>query len=147
MIVILQGDSGAFCYYCKVNHTEASNTENVNQGFTSEKDYKGILETWRHLESGEIAYTYLACAGQCHVLMVEGTLCFFAILHQKLCSLDWALKILYHMVSNQTSTWTVSNHQARLLWRSEVATNKCCVFPFLHSSGAAAILGFLAPLE
>ena len=83
MINIIQGDSGAFCHYCKVNHTDANNIKYINQGFTIEKDYEGILETWKQLESEEIAHNDLARAGQCHEPMVAGTLCFFAILHQK----------------------------------------------------------------
>ena len=113
MVDILQGDSGAFCHYCKFNRSDANNLEYINQGFTIEKNYESILTTWRQLESGEIAYNDPARAGQCHEPMVEGTLRFFAILHQKLRSLDWSLKILYHLVSNQTSTWSVSNHRVK----------------------------------
>ena len=41
--------------------------------------------------------------------MNNSTLRFFAIMHQKLCSLDNCLKLLYHLVSGQTHTWSESN--------------------------------------
>ena len=104
----LQGDSGAFCHYCNASRLNANDLEKILQGFMITKTSEEVSRIWQLLESGELSYNDAARAGQCHPTMLERNLRFFAILHQKLRSLDLCLKLLYHLVSGQTHTWSES---------------------------------------
>ena len=110
MTDFLQGDSGSFCHYCKVTRKEANDISLIlQQTFKTSKSFEEITRIWAALESGEMSYTDPDRAGQCHAPMTEKDLKFFAILHQKLRSLDHCLKLMYHLVSGQTHTWSESN--------------------------------------
>ena len=61
------------------------------------------------LSAGNMAYSDPARKGQCHEPMVKKDLRYFACLHSKLRSLDFCLKLLYHIESGQTHTWSESN--------------------------------------
>ena len=66
--------------------------------FLIEKDFNTCLETWQRIESGEIHYANTAQRqGQCHQPINHTPLIFFALLHFQLRSLDFCLKILYHL--------------------------------------------------
>ena len=106
MADILQGDSGAFCHYCTVTREEANNIDRIQAGFRIEKDFETISATWEKLESGEIGYTNPERKGQCHEPLLKRSLRFYGNTHQKLRSLDHCLKILYHLASGQTHTWS-----------------------------------------
>ena len=105
MVDLIQGDSGSFCHYCQVTREEANDLTRILQGFSIEKTIAELTETWNRIDSGDIIYTDPERAGQCHKPMNKSDLRFFAIMHQKLRSLDNCLKILYHIVSGQTHTW------------------------------------------
>ncbi len=112
MADILQGDSGAYCHYCKATSKNANDLTIILQGFPITKSFDEISKTWKALESGDISYNHPDRAGQCHEPMLERDLQFFAILHQKLRSLDHCLKILYHLVAGQ-KTWSEANPLVR----------------------------------
>ena len=101
MVSILQGDSGAFCHLCTTNRTEANDVQNISNGFMINKDYESCKEAWEKLQRGEISYSSKERQGQCHESVVKADLHFFSILHFKLRSLDFAEKVMYHLVSGQ----------------------------------------------
>ena len=109
MVSILLGDSGAFCHYCDIKRKEANDLVIILQQFRIVKGFTEILETWRKLESGEIGYNNSERKGQVNEPISSSDVKFFAILHQKLRSLDHCLKILYHIVSGNTHTWSEAN--------------------------------------
>ena len=113
MIDLIHGDSGSFCHYCDVTRDEANNMELIKMGFPLTKTYQQVQERWDKLASGEMAYSNPERKGQCHEPMVKKDLRHFANLHSKLRSLDFCLKLLYHLESGQTHTWSESN--ARVL--------------------------------
>ena len=77
MAVILQGDSGSFCHYCKVSRKDANDLSLILQGFPSTKSFDEIMRTWELLEAGEIPYNHPDRAGQCHAPITKQTLRFF----------------------------------------------------------------------
>ena len=113
MVDLIQGDSGSFCHYCTASRAEANNIEFIMQGFSIEKTVEEMQEIWDQMESGEISYTSSERAGQCHEPLNKNTIQFYGILHQKLRSLDNMLKLLYHLVSGQTHTWSESNPRVK----------------------------------
>ena len=80
------------------------------------KTYCSIHElvngTVTSLASGEIAFNNHLHKGQCHKPMPRD-LHHFAYLHAKLRSLDFCLKLFYHVTSRQTHTWSESNANVR----------------------------------
>ena len=114
MADILQGDSGAFCHYRDVSRKDANDLEKIIQSFPITKSFAQIKRIWEALESGELSYNNAARAGQCHESMLGHDLRFFAILHQKLCSLDHCLKSMYHLVSGQTHTWSETQPELKM---------------------------------
>ena len=109
MVDLIQGDAGSFCHYCYVTRAQANDLTCILQGFVIEKSVQEMLEKWDQIESGEMSYEDPKRGGQCHKPMNNADLRFFAIMHQKLRSLDNCLKMLYHLVSGQTHTWSESN--------------------------------------
>ena len=105
----IQGDSGSYCHYCNVTRAEANDLTVILQGFSIEKTIDELVANWEKIDSGDIVYTAPERYGQCHEPMNKADLRFFAIMHQKLRSLDNCLKLLYHIVSGQTHTWSESN--------------------------------------
>ena len=104
---------------------------NILQGFVIEKTVEEMDATSNNLEEGNIAYNDPNQAGQCHQPMNVAT--FFAILHQNLKSLDMCLKLLYHLVSGQTHTWSETAPNVKLAIgaaKTEVINHirKNCVF-------------------
>ena len=109
MVDLIQGDSGSFCHHCNATRAQANDLTCIMQGFVIEKSVDKMLETWEQIESGAMAYDNPDRAGQCHKPLNKDNMQFFAILHQKLRSLDNVLKLLYHLVSGQTHTWSETN--------------------------------------
>ena len=103
MTDIVQGDSGAFCHYCDVNLKEASSVDYLAKtgagGMPITKTVEECLQRWELTEGGEIAYTDPRRRDQCHRPLTTQLCRLFAILHQKLRTLDFALKILYQLVA------------------------------------------------
>ena len=109
MVNLIQGDSGSFCHYCDATRSEANNLENIIHGFQITKTHQQVQERWEQLASGEMAHSNPQRKGQCHEPMGKKDLRHFANLHSKLRSLDFCLKLLYHVESGQTHTWSESN--------------------------------------
>lgn len=105
------GDSGSFCHYCNTTRADLANdlVKILQRDFSIEKSYELCQEAWRQLDTGEISYNDPARHGQCHEPICKQDLSFFAILHQKLRSMDHTIKIFQHIVSGQTHTWSESN--------------------------------------
>ena len=114
MVDIIQGDSGSFCHFCKATRKEANDITCILQGFQIEKTLEEMKQTWEDIEMGDLAYNDPKRSGQCHKPMNTDDLRFFAILHQKLRSLDNCLKLLYHLVSGQTHTWSETSPNVKL---------------------------------
>ena len=109
MTALLQGDTGAFCHLCTITRDSANDMVSIEAGFNITKDVDTCLETWRRIESGEIPFsnTFLR-KGQCHQPLNDTQLIFFSLLHFKLRTLDFCLKILYHLVAG-IKDWSESN--------------------------------------
>ena len=104
MVDILVGDSGAFCHYCHATRNEANDLTQILQGFKIDRSFEEAKDIWEKLEKGEMKYGDKERAGQVHEPLTASNVRFFAILHQKLRSLDQCLKLLYHVVAKQTHT-------------------------------------------
>ena len=113
MADIIQGDAGAFCHYCTITRAEANKLERIEQGFAIEKSFEKCLRTWQALESGELLYDDKGRAGQVYKPMNTRNMQFYGITHQKLRSLDHMEKLLYHLVSGQTHTWSEQNWRVK----------------------------------
>ena len=83
------------------------------QGFHIEKSYAQCLETWQKLESGQLSYHDRDRAGQVNEPISSRDMRFYGITHQKLRCLDLMEKLLYHLVSGQTHTWSESNWRVK----------------------------------
>ena len=68
--------------------------------------------------------------GQCHKPMAKKQARFFAILHQKLRGLDHCLKLLYHLESGQTHTWSEVNPRVK----AALGLSKATVIEKIRSS-------------
>ena len=105
MVELLHGDSGAFCHYCDVSKSEASSLEFIVEGGVGgmpiSKTIEQCKERWELLESGQISYNDPQRMGQRHQPLVSQSGRLFAILHQELRSLDFVLKILYHLICGE----------------------------------------------
>ena len=73
------------------------------------KTHQQVQERWEQLASSEMAHSNPQRKGQCHEPMAKKDLRHFANLHSKMRSLDFCLKLLYHVESGQTHTWSESN--------------------------------------
>ena len=113
MVNILVGDSGAFCDYCHATRNEANDLTQILQGFQNDRSFEEAKDIWGKLEKGEMKYGDKERAGQVHEPLTASNVCFFAILHQKLRSLDQCLKLLYHVVAKQTHTWSETNPKVK----------------------------------
>ena len=113
MVDLLMGDSGSFCHLCNMSRKDANELQNILQGFPIEKSFHEMKEIWKKLDSGEISYHNTARKGQCHEPIAETDIKFFAILHQQLRSIDLCLKLLYHIVSGKTETWSEAAPDAK----------------------------------
>ena len=77
--------------------------------------YNTCLEKWKCIERGEIAYSNTAGRqGQCHQPINKTPLIFFSLLHFQLRSLDFCLKILYHLVAG-VKDWSESTQVTRFI--------------------------------
>ena len=122
MVSLLQGDSGAFCHLCTSTRSDANDLQQINNGFIINKDYESCKDAWEKLQLGDISYTSVERYGQCHESIAKCNLHFFSILHFKLRSLDYAQKILYHLVAGQ-KVWSESgNYASKFI---EKAKKKC----------------------
>ena len=112
MVDVVLGDSGAFCHYCDISQSNASSLDHLAAtgvgGMLITKTIEECQRRWELLESGKMAYRDPERAGQCHKPLLSQSGRLFAILHQELRSLDFALKILYHLVSSQ-EVWSEAN--------------------------------------
>ena len=97
MVCILQGDSGSPCHYCGCSRAEINNLINILQGFKITKNYESCMNTWKSVESGDIAWKDKQRFGQCHKPLVEVK--FHAILHWKLRTFDFALNLYYRLIA------------------------------------------------
>ena len=102
VVDVIQADSGAWCHYCYATKQDG----NAIEGFPFEKTVEEITNIWNAVEEGEMTYHHPLRVGQCHEPMNQKDLRFFAILHQQLRSLDHCQKLLYHLASGQTHTWS-----------------------------------------
>ena len=102
MVEILHGDSGSFCHYCEVWKNEASGLELILDVGVGEmpisKTTEQCKERWERLESGQIKNSDPQRKGQCHPPLISQSGHPFAILHQKLHSLDFVMNTLYHLM-------------------------------------------------
>ena len=99
MVNIIQGDSGAHCHYCSLNREGCNNLLNIIQGFTITKSFEECKRVWDELSTGELSYKNPQRGGQCHLPI--GDVKLFGLLHLKLRSLDFCLKLLYRLVGGQ----------------------------------------------
>ena len=133
MVSILQGDSGSFCHYCDIKRDDASNFHHITSlglgGMRITKTIEECKNRWDLLESGVIGYRDPLRAGQCHKPLLSQSGRFFGILHQELRSLDFALKVLYHLVACQ-KLWSEVDHHVK----SDVAAAKVRVIDHIKAS-------------
>ena len=113
MVDLIQGDSGSFCHYCYTTREDANNIEKIMNGFTIEKTAEKCFEKWQSLESGEMRYDDSNRGGQVHKPLNTRSIRFYGITHQKLRSLDHMEKLLYHLVSGQTHTWSEREYRVK----------------------------------
>ena len=113
MVDLIQGDSGAFCHYCDATREDANNIEKIAKGFRIEKTVEKCLQAWQSVDSGEISYNNKERAGQVHKPLNVRDIRYYGITHQKLRSLDHMEKLLYHLVSGQTQTWSERNYRVK----------------------------------
>ena len=105
MVGLLQGDSGAFCHLCHVSREDANDINVIAEGFKITKNYESCKAAWEKMTLSEIALPSKDRQGQCHENILKTDLFCFSVLHFKLRSLDFAQKILYHLVGGQR-TWS-----------------------------------------
>ena len=133
MLDILQGDSGAFCHYCDIKRADASNFQLISAsgagGMPITKTIEECYERWELVESGEISQNNPLRAGQCHKPLLTQSGCLFAILHQALRSLDFVLKILYHLVAGH-KVWSEADPTVK----ADVATSKAKVISHIKAT-------------
>jgi hypothetical protein len=113
MIDLIQGDSGAFCHYCNATRADANDIIKIQNGFKIEKTAEKCREIWESIESGEILYSDKCRVGQVHKPLNTRDIRFYGITHQKLRSLDHMEKLLYHLVSGQTHTWSETEFRVK----------------------------------
>ena len=113
MVDLVQGDSGAFCHYCNATRAEANDLTKIKTGFVIEKTAKKCSEIWELLDAEEMNYGDKQRKGQVHKPLNTQNIRFYGITHQKLRSLDHMEKLLYHLVSGQTHTWSEENHRVK----------------------------------
>ena len=131
MVSLIQGDSGAFCHLCTSTREEANNHLNILAGFEMNKDYNSCQTAWRKLRSGEICYSSVERQGQCHESLLKADLHCISVLHFKLRSLDFVLKILYHLVADHKSWFEGGSLTQSCLKRAK----KECIDKVLESTG------------
>ena len=116
MVDILHGVSGAFCHYCDINQRQASSLDVLLEtgvdGMPITKTVEECQKRWELIEKGEIRYQDPQRKGQCHKPLISQSGRLFAILHQELRSLDFILKIYYHLISGQ-KIWSESNPRVK----------------------------------
>ena len=112
MVHIVLGDSAALCHYCDVSQNDTSRLSYLTSvgvgGMPTAKTVEECLERWQLVQSGEIAYDSVKRRGQCHKPPIANNNFCFAILHQKLSSLDIMLRVLYHLVAGW-KMWSEAN--------------------------------------
>ena len=98
MAGMLQGDFGSRkCHYCDSSEVDRNDPLQIFRCFSITKSYESCMEAWQKLESEEIKHNDPQRQGQCDRSLVSITN--FCILHWKLRSLDFCLRILYRLVS------------------------------------------------
>ena len=139
MTDILQGDSGAFCHYCDIKRDAASDPlvlfEYGAGGMHITKTIEECYRRWSLVQSGDIGYNNPLRAGQCHKPLMSKSGRFFAVLHQELRSLDFCLKILYHLVAGQ-KIWSETDSSVK----AEVASAKARVISHVRASCGGLLL-------
>ena len=101
MVSLIQGDSGAFCHLCHVSRADANDVKIIAEGFEITKNYGTCKAAWEKILASETTLKSQDRQGQCHENLVKADLFCFSVLHFKLRSLDFAQKILYHLVGGQ----------------------------------------------
>ena len=109
---VLQGDSGSFCKKCDISRDDARSVEFLQEagvgGMTVTKTNQQCMDRYSKVETGEILYIDSERCGQVHKPLLTDDQHLYGILHQVLRTLDYMLKILYHLVSGQR-IWSESN--------------------------------------
>lgn len=113
MVDLVQGDSGAFCHYCNATRADANNLTKIKNGFPIEKTAEKCMEIWELLDAENMSYSDKQRKGQVHKPLNTQDIRFYGITHQKLRSLDHMEKLLYHLVSGQTHTWSEENYRVK----------------------------------
>ena len=120
MVSLLQGDSGAFCHLCHATQADANDPRLITNGFDITKDNASCNEAWDKLVAGDILYSSNERQGQCHENLAKADLHCFSVLPFKLRPLDFAQKILYHLVGGQKDWSETANlHVMRFLNRAK----------------------------
>ena len=101
MVGLLQGDTGSFCHLCHVSRQDANDVTVIADGFMITKSYETCQAAWEKMSASETVLSSKDRDGQCHENIVKSDLFCFSVLHFKLRSLDFAQKILYHLVGGQ----------------------------------------------
>lgn len=117
MADLIQGDSGSFCHYCNTTRIKANDLTCILQGFLICKTVEELTAICDGIEEGSLKYKDSRRAGQCHRPLNISPLLYFAIMHQKIRSLDNCLKLLYHIVSGQTDTWSQTDDDVKIAIR------------------------------
>ena len=107
MVDLLQGDSGSFCHYCHVSRDDASSIhallQNNSTPFPISKTIQQCNEAYEKNSQNE--FKNQDKEGQCHSPLLTEDGRYFAIMHQSLRSLDFMLKLLYHLMA-LVYTWS-----------------------------------------
>ena len=101
MVGLIQGDTGAFCHLCTASRSDCNNDLQICNGFDINKEYETCLKSWLDIVNSEAKLQSSERKGQCHEPIIQSNLFCCSILHFKLRSLDFAQKILYHLVAGQ----------------------------------------------
>lgn len=97
MVGIVQGDTGnSKCHYCTSSTNQINSIVFILQGFVINKDFDSCMAAWKQIEEG-MNWNDEGRQGQCIRPLVA--INFYAILHWKLRSFDFALNILYRLVA------------------------------------------------
>ena len=113
MADLIQGDSGAFCHYCHVDREDANDITRITEGFQIVKTAEKCLKAYEESGGSGGKVSSKERGGQCHEPLNIRDIRYYGITHQKLRSLDHMEKVLYHLVSGQTHTWSESNYNVK----------------------------------
>ena len=120
MVSLQQEDRGAFCHICHATRADANDRRLITNGFDITKDYASCKEALDKLVAGDISYSSNGGKDSVTKNLAKADLHCFSVLHFKLPSLDFAQKILYHLVGGQ-KVWneTANLYVMRFLTRAK----------------------------